>query len=49
MYLQAKDIFTKYFSSKGKTQCGNYGNLLSFTHFLQNFRESNGFTKEITK
>ena len=24
-------------------QCGNYGN--SLTHFWQNFRESNGFTK----
>ena len=31
------------------TQCGIYGNLLSYVLFFQKFRESNVLTKEITK
>ena len=31
------------------SQCGNYVRGFSLTHFWQKFRESNGFTKQITK
>ena len=39
--------FTKVFVAR-KTQCGNYGNLLSHM-FDKKIRESNGYTKEITR
>ena len=46
---QSKLFSRNIFQVKEAQHCENYGNLLSLTIFWQKFRESNDFTKEITK